>query len=213
MRTLIVSAMALAAAATAASAGLSSVQSSALTIPSLTLPVDNTWTGDYGTREAKTAEKDWGYVTQGGGAQADTIWIDELWTGDMVTNTIGLDLFGGRERSTTTININKSVENATGFGWNGFTMTLSTINGNVNVLSSTSVDFSNIIISNNNTTSVTMVYTGGFVAAGDNADFSFSFSIPLSSVWQFTIEQTPVPTPGALGLVGVAGLVAARRRR
>lgn len=213
MRTLIVSAMALAAAATAASAGLSSVQSSAVEIPSLTLPVDNEWTGEYGAIEKAHTGKDWGYETKTLGAANDTIWINELWTGDMVTNTIGLDLYGGRERSTTTININKSVENMTGGTWTGFTMVLSTISGNVNVLSSTSVDFSGIVISNNNTSSVTMTYTGGAVGAGDFADFVFSFSIPLTSVWQFTIEQTPVPTPGALGLVGVAGLVAARRRR
>jgi MYXO-CTERM domain-containing protein len=213
MRTLIVSAMALATAATAASAGLSSVQSSAVEIPSLTLPVDNEWSGEYGAIEQKHTGKDWGYETQTLGAANDTIWINELWTGDMVTNTIGLDLYGGRERSTTTININKSVENMTGGTWTGFTMVLSTINGNVNVLSSTSVDFSGIVITNNNTNSVTMTYTGGAVSSSDFADFAFSFSIPLSSVWQFTIEQTPVPTPGALGLVGVAGLMAARRRR
>lgn len=214
MRTTIVSALAVGLASAVASAGLSSVQSTPVDISSLTVPVDNVWSGDYGTRATKTADKDWGYVTTNAGAGSDSVWIDEIWTGDMHTNTISLDLIGGRGGpANTTININKQVQNVTGFTWTGFTMVLSTVSGNVNVLSSTSADFAGIVITNNNTSTVTMTYTGGAVVNTDFADFFFSFSIPLSSVWSFNIEQTPVPTPGALGLVGVAGLVASRRRR
>lgn len=214
MRTTIVSALAVTLASSAAVAGLSSVSSTPVDISSLTVPVDNVWSGDYGTRTEKTPDKDWGFVTVGAGGPSDTVWIDEIWTGDMTTNTIGLDLYGGRDvRADTTININKQVQNVTGFTWTGFTMVLSTASGNVNVLSSTSPDFSSIVITNNNTNSVTMTYTGGAVVDTDYADFLFSFKIPLTSVWSFTIEQTPVPAPGAIGLVGIAGLVAARRKR
>jgi MYXO-CTERM domain-containing protein len=92
-------------------------------------------------------------------------------------------------------------------------MDLSTAMGNVNVISSSSPDFSSTIITNNNTSNVTMTYSGGSVANGDTGDFLFQFTIPLSSIWSFTITQTPVPAPGAAGLVAVAGLVALRRRR
>ncbi len=214
MRTIILSALAVAALSGSAMAGLSSVQSTAINAASLTMPVDNAWTGDYGTRGAKTPDQDWGYVTIQGGSNGDKIWLDEVWTGAMTTNVIGLDLFGGRDAMTdTTINISKDVQNVTGFTWTGFQMNLSTLSGNINVLSSSSADFASTIVTNNNTNNVSMTYSLGSVANGDTANFLFSFKIPISSVWSFTIEQTPTPTPGAFGLAGVAGLVALRRRR
>lgn len=213
MRTIILSALALTATATTAMAGLSSVQMTDVDLSSLTMPVDNAWTGEYGTRTTKTADQDWGFVTVSAGGGGDTIWIDEIWTGDMSANIIGVDLFGGRDgRADTQININKQVLNSTGFTWTGFTMTLSTAVGNVNVISSSSADFTTTV-TNNNTNNVTMTYTAGAVANGDTADFAFQFTIPLSSMWSFTITQTPVPAPGVFGLAGAAGLVALRRRR
>ncbi|MCK6478406.1 MAG: VPLPA-CTERM sorting domain-containing protein, partial [Phycisphaerales bacterium] len=194
--------------------GLTSVESSAIEIPSLTLPVDNQWTGDYGTRANKTPDKDWGFVTLANGGPSDTVWLDETWTGGLEENIIEITLIGGREVSTdTTININKQVQNLSGFTWTGFTMTLSTLGGNVNVLSSTSPDYSSVVISNNNTPTVTMTYSGGAVVDPDFADFNFSFMIPLTSIWTFTITQTAVPAPASAVLVGAAGLVALRRRR
>lgn len=214
MRTIILSALALTATATTAMAGLSSVQMTDIDLSSLTMPVDDAWTGEYGNGNDKADSQDWGYVTVMAGGDGDTIWIDEIWTGDLSANVIGIDLYGGRDaRADTVIKFNKEVINVTGYTWTGFQMDLSTGVGTVNVLTSSSSDYGSTIVTNNNTNNVTMTYSAGAVANGDTANFYFEFAIPLQNIWSFTITQTPVPAPASLGLVGMAGLVAMRRRR
>jgi MYXO-CTERM domain-containing protein len=208
-----------AAVGSAASAGLTSANMSAVDVSSLTLPADNAWTGGYGTRTEKNntndIAKDWGFVAVAQGASTDSIWLDEVWTGP-ISNPATLDVTVDTNPgfNVTTINISKKVDNQTGFDWTGFTMTLSTLNGNVNVVQGPSSDkFNSPLLQNNNSNTVTMNFSNGVVAQGDDVTFNFKFEIPISGLWTFTITQTPVPAPGAFAIAGIAGLAGLRRRR
>jgi len=202
-----------AAIAAPAVAGITDASVIGTDITSLTLPVDGVWNGQYGTRSNKAPGQDWGFITEAGGStNGDRIWVDEVWTGANVGNTLEVGVLNPG-RSDPTINLNKKVDNQTGYTWTGFTMVLQTALGNVNVLSASSTTFSSWSVLNNNSAAVTLVYSGGSVPAGGIANFDFSFSVPIAGFWTFTVTQTPVPSAGSFAILGMGALVAGRRRR
>lgn len=214
MKTLYGIACALAALAGTAQAGVVDMQVNAGDISALTLPVDNQWNGSYGDKGSAAPGQDWGYTMMNSGAETDSIWVTETWT-DSSKHTASLDVgVQSVGRADPTITLNKDVNNVTGYAWTAFTIVLSTQSGNVTLLGSpTSSDFSTAQIVNNPSPNVTMNFSGGTIAPGATGHFTFTFSVPMSGFWTFTITQTPVPAPGALVLAGAGLLASVRRRR
>ncbi len=208
-------ALALSAVAGMASAGIQNMGVQALDIQNLTLPGDNVWNGSYGSRDTAGPSKDYGYLMQDAGDAANSLWVHETWTAAHQPSAIlGVNIFN-QGRSNPVITINKSVDNFTANNWTGFDITLSTLSGNIDLIGTpTATLFTHAQTFNNKSGMVVMSFDTGIVHPGDTVDFNFTFSVPYSGLWSFTITQTPqVPTPGTMALPALAGLMAVRRRR
>lgn len=207
-------ALALSVCAGVATAGIRDMNVQAVDIANLTLPVDNTWNGSYGSKETAGPGKDFGFLTQDSGDASDSLWIRETWTKDHKPSAIlGVNVFN-LGRTDPVITINKTVDNFTASPWTGFDITLSTLSGNISLIGTpTATLYSHSTVFNDKSGMVTMAFDTGVVNPGDSVTFGFTFSVPFSGLWSFTITQTPVPTPASLSLVAAAGLVATRRRR
>lgn len=198
-------------AAGVAQAGVTSVNIVGTDIQELAL-VDGVWNGGYGTQVTAPSGTDWGYVTAAGGAATDRMWVDEDWTqgGDV---SLGFTVHVG-EDATQFIGLNKRAKNRSGFNWTAFDILLQST-GVVTVDTGTlaSPDFSGITVLNNGTPNVLLKFTGGNVGYDQFANFTIDFEIPSGPSWTYTMTQTAIPTPGAIALLGMGGLLAARRRR
>jgi MYXO-CTERM domain-containing protein len=198
-----------------AQAGLISANFSGDAITPLSLTGDGTFNGGYGPRDPlNLTPQDWGYVTVANGAPVDRTWVDEDWVaGGSVaftsTMTVGED-------ATQFIGLSKRAKNRSGFDWTAFDIEITTPGaGIVTVDESTlfSPDYSSVTVLNNGTNVVTLKFTGGSVGFNQFADFIIDFEIPAGPSWTYTMTQTAIPTPGALGLLGLGGMIAGRRRR
>lgn len=198
-----------------ASAGIKWVDVAPVDIANLTLPVDNVWNGSYGAKsDFHVPGKDFGYTTTDSGDYSNVVWIKETWTETHSPSAVLDANIFNEGRADPVITINKAVDNFTANAWTGFDITLSTASGNVGLIGSpTSSAFANAQVFNNNTNAVLMHFDAGTVNPGNSAVFNFTFTVPFSGLWTFTITQTPVPTPGAAALMTMAGLITLRRKR
>jgi MYXO-CTERM domain-containing protein len=194
-------------------AGVLSLDISGSAIDPLML-MDGQWNGGYGGRDIAGVGVDWGYLTRAAGSTADRMWVDEEWSraGDV---SLGFSMTIG-EDATQFIGLNKRARNRSGFDWTAFDIQITTPGmGIVTVDEGTlsSAEFSSVTVLNNGTNVVTLKFSGGSVGYNQFANFTIDFEIPAGPSWTYTMTQTPVPTPGAIALVGLGGLVAGRRRR
>lgn len=205
--------LALSVCACTATAGIRDMYVQAVDIDNLVLPVDNTWNGSYGSRETAGPGKDFGFLTKDSGDLEDSLWVHETWTQAHKPSAIlGVNLFN-LGRSDPVITISKTVDNFTGAAWTGFDITLSTASGNIALIgapSSTFYPHSSVL--HNNSSAVTMSFDSAVVNPGQSVTFDFTFSVPFSGLWSFTITQTPVPAPASLALGFGAVLTLCRRR-
>lgn len=149
-----------------------------------------------------------------------TFLIREVWgtaaavPGSMVNFEMGADMPDGR--ATFPIGISKDIQNASSFFWTAFTVDLvpgpgATIS---NVAAVANAEFGSVVVIDNLDGSFTIEFDqngGTGVAIGNNTDINFSFDI--DGAIDFEIIQVAIPAPGAFALMGMAGLVAIRRRR
>lgn len=116
------------------------------------------------------------------------------------------------------VTITKSLVNSTGFAWTSFEIDLNQVlpfavpTAYAGSLGSSRFSSNSTV---NGLTGASMTWTQSGtdtpVLPGESVSFFFTFNIPGSVVVEMV--QTPIPTPGALGLLGLGGLVALRRRR
>lgn len=145
-----------------------------------------------------------------------TYLIRENWGGGFgrsVDFAMGADSDG---RSQFPIGIQKDVTNSTDFVWTGFAVLIkggvgSTIS-DVAALPNSSFDLVNIVDNGDGSFLIEFgIDSGTGVALGDNTILNFDFKV--DGAIDFLIVQTPIPTPGSIALLSVAGLVASRRKR
>lgn len=205
----------LASLAGTATAGIKSMDVKAVDIDNLTLPVDNVWNGSYGdVNDPHSPGKDFGYTMLDSGDTSNTLWINETWTHTHSPSAVLNTTVYNEGRSDPVITINKSVDNFTDFAWTGFDIVLSTGSGNIGLVGlPTSTDFANAAVFNMNSPTVLMTFSNGSVNPGETVVFNFTFTVPYTGLWTFTITQTPIPSPASLAILAVGGVFASRRTR
>jgi MYXO-CTERM domain-containing protein len=212
MKNFKIAGIAMIAVAGAANAAITGVSVTPDNISSLELSyvvADGVFNGGEGTRtDLAPGGADWGYV-----ASTNSQWVDESWGagGNVQLSSSGQS---GLESVDQEIFLNKRTRNRSGFVWTGFEIVLTNAGGAITLLSTpTNSNFSTVNVAGDGTNTVTITYSGGSVAQDSFTMFQVDFTIPSGPSWQYTQIQTPVPTPGALALVGLGGLAAGRRRR
>jgi len=157
------------------------------------------------------------------------IWMAESWAGapgeiaDVAVNlTPGVIPVSGD--AVFPIVVDKQVTNESDIFWNAYEIEIvETGSGTIsNVTASPNAEFAGVTISPI-TDGVLIRYdlssmmggTGSGVSTGNSTLFNFSFDYTgdITDGIDFRIIQTAIPTPGTLGLVGIAGLAVARRNR
>ena len=132
------------------------------------------------------------------------------------TSLFGSTLFGD---GGTLIEIEKDVINMTDFSWTAFHIDLIPFDGGGPItVDPESVDSDRFDISevmNNDDGSANIWF---FLEKGDEPvlpgeEVDFEFDMIIFGAVSFTMIQTPIPAPGALALLGLAGAVSRRRRR
>lgn len=214
MRNFKIAGIAMIAVAGAAQAAITNVSVTPVDISSLSLSlgaVDGVFNGGEGTRSALAPSgADWGFVSA-----VNRQWVDEDWIsgGNVALASAGET---GTESAGQEIYLNKRTRNRSGFVWTGFQIVLTNAGGNITLLNPVltgGTGFSSVSVIGDGTPTVTINYSGGSVALNAFSTFQVDFEIPTGPSWQYTQIQTPVPTPGALALLGLGGLAAGRRRR
>jgi len=149
-------------------------------------------------------------------AASQTIMLFETWSGEFGSNVmLGSTVTASETRVATAINLDKLVDNNSGFFWNSFQVDLQAGAGAsiTNVQAITGSQFADVMITDNGGGSFTILWeqgVGSGVGLGDAADLMFSFDI--DGVLSFSQVQTPIPAPGAAAF-GLAGLAGLRRQR
>jgi MYXO-CTERM domain-containing protein len=212
MKNFKIAGIAMIAVAGAANAAITGVSVTPDNISSLELSYENAdgvFNGGEGTRtDLAPFGADWGFVSAG-----NRQWVDESWVagGNVQLSSSGQS---GLESVDQEIFLNKRTRNRSGFVWTGFEIVLTNAGGAITLLSTPSnSNFSTVNVAGDGTNTVTITYSGGSVALNSFTTFQVDFTIPSGPSWQYTQIQTPVPTPGALALLGLGGLAAGRRRR
>jgi hypothetical protein len=151
----------------------------------------------------------WGYDLVGPNAAA---WIDEHWD---AAGAVSFEVNVLTDGFDPDVSLTKSLLNDSGFVWTEFLLELTPSLGGPIVVDPGSVDsdhFDTFDVTNNPDGSASILYSGGVpVGLGDSLSLDFTFNVPADVA--FTMVQTPLPTPGSLALLAVAGLIGPRRRR
>lgn len=130
-------------------------------------------------------------------------------------------LFGDPGLGGTSIGIDKDILNSTEFDWTAFHIDLIPSDGSdgitVDPNSVGSDRFSNIEVMNNDDGSASIWFftdkKQGDTPVLIGESVGMSFDMIIFGDIAFTMIQTPVPAPGALVLLGLAGAAVSRRRR
>lgn len=130
-------------------------------------------------------------------------------------------LFGDPGLGGTSIGIDKDILNSTEFDWTAFHIDLIPSDGSdgitVDPNSVGSDRFSNIEVMNNDDGSASIWFftdkKQGDTPVLIGESVGMSFDMIIFGDIAFTMIQTPVPAPGALALLGLAGAAVSRRRR
>lgn len=153
--------------------------------------------------------RDWGWQAQQPNALA---WANEDWIGgapvdlnvQVVTDGVDPDVM-----------ITKTLQNNTGFIWTAFNIDLFRTAGFGPIMtlpgSVSSTRFASNMVTNFGSGDSSISYFNGAVVPGDTVTFMFTFNIPGDV--SFRMLQTPIPTPGALALLGLGAAGLLRRRR
>jgi len=200
----------LAGLAGSASAGLIDVTITGALAPSNSslLVADGTW--DRGTA--------WGSGDWGGIVNTPTTgaaWANELWIG-MAPVSLNINVISDGDPDVT---IQKNLTNTTGVAWTSFKIDLLEFVGfgPITVLagSEASNRFGNVATTNFGSGNAEMIFSlAGLQTAvlpGQSVSFFFTFNVPGAVA--FKMVQSPIPTPGVLALMGLGGMIVARRRR
>lgn len=172
---------------------------------------NHNWDNSSGWNEGE----EWGwYLPNPENSTAGNAWANETWIAGGPAR-LRVEVFADEDPDVT---ITKNLINTTGFAWTGFTIDLNFVSG-FGTPSAYPGSLGSSRFSSNSTVNdgigahMTWSMSGGDtpVLPGQNVSFFFTFNIPGAVV--FEMVQTPVPVPGALGLLGLGGLVAFRRRR
>ena len=163
----------------------------------------------------KGEEWNWGVGNPtSGGIPTGWAWANENW----VAGGSGALNVSVTVDSDPDITITKNLTNNTGFAWTSFSIVLAQVPGfGVPSVYAGSLGSSRFSANStvNGPTSATMTYSlagsDTAVLPGQSVSFFFTFNIADNVVFQMI--QTPVPTPGTAGLLGMCALFAARRRR
>lgn len=199
-------AMIAAGAAGLAQAGVVKIDiGGALNDPSLVLP-DGQW----------QQGRDWNWALTGADLQNGDAWAAENWHG---MTPVDLNVGVTTDGIDPDVKITKMLQNNTGVSWTSFDISLLHFPGfgplSVYAGSVSSDRFSSIGVTNFGSGDAFLHFalagTDTAVAPGQSVMFQFTFNIPGDVA--FRMVQTPAPTPGTLGLLGLGGLVLGRRRR
>lgn len=133
----------------------------------------------------------------------------------------GSSLLGDPGLGGTSIGIAKDILNSTTFDWTAFHIDLIPGDGSDEITvdpdSVGSDRFSDIDVMNNDDGSASIWFftdkNQGDTPVLIGESVMMSFNMTIFGAISFTMIQTPVPTPGALALLGLAGAVSRRRRR
>ncbi len=153
--------------------------------------------------------RDWDYVN-------DTFWIMEEWVGgpgDTVSVNHGIEVLG---RSVTPIDLQKMLTNETNFMWTSFEMMLLPNTGASidNVTANANPEFFDVSIIDLNNGGWKIVWDtiGGGTGVPVGQDTTIEVNFEIDGNISFNIEQTPIPEPASLVLLGL-GMLAMMRRR
>lgn len=193
-------AVALCALAGCASAGITEMQWDTISINALDLGVDGVWSegDDYDYREYDVTM----FETWVGGFGRDVIF------------DVSFDHDGSR--GGTSIGFIKSLNNSTNFFWSSFQIVLTPGLGSTisNVTAAPNAAFGDVSVNAGGGGSWVLLWDqdgGTGVSTGGSTAFTFGFEI--AGNLGFMMKQTPLPAPGGVALLGLAGACGLRRRR
>ena len=160
----------------------------------------------------------WGSGDWGSNVVSSTVgdsWAHEKWIG-MAPVSLNVNVTSDGDPD---VKITKMLQNTTGSAWTSFTIDLFKFSGfgPITVLGGTEASdrFSTVTTTNFGSGDAQMIFTQSGtdtpVLPGESVMFQFTFNVPGAVA--FAMVQTPVPAPGAIALLGVAGAMVNRRRR
>ncbi len=167
----------------------------------------------------------WKYTTEGMSVYLYENWgeIDPvaLFIVDSAASLFGSSLLGDPGLGGTSISIDKDILNTTTFDWTAFHIDLIPGDGSDGLIvdpnSVGSDRFSDVDVMNNGDGSASIWFftdkKQGDTPVLIGETVAMSFGMTIFGDISFTMIQTPVPAPGALALLGLAGAAVSRRRR
>jgi hypothetical protein len=164
---------------------------------------------------AWTEEADGSYTLAIDGTHAFVTGQSDLHPDAIGSNTAHMEGdFFASDPNDPTVTFMNSIDNDTGFTWTGYNINLY-MNTPYTILSAAAIAPGDWTVTTSGPTWNGSQYVGQInyaagtpVADGGTIDFKYKISFTGSTIYSFTQEMTPVPEPGMLALLSVAGLFA-----